>query len=549
MSANYVTIQGGTTYTLTLTAENLVQQKNQFRLICKTSGGAITIILPAISAFGTGVDAKIFIDDSDDMAAINNITVQVAVGVTIANANDFVIDENGEKIEVFISSKTEYGVLGSGGNSAVATKTTLMGLEDTEFGFSPQQGIYPLHNTLTDDITAVGIRKSYAVLYLPVGQISTLETISFPDLSEANGGMYLDGQDTALLESVSFPKIQAPDNINLALEFFNLPSLVDIDIPIFSYLGVFTTQYDLYVQMGNCPLISSFDMPNITDIISSNSNATFSFILGDMILVETINFSSLENTDAHPFVIFYFYNLPICSTIDFTSLINYSYLGYIQLENIGLLTTFEIPTLLTAGGIIVSSCPVLTSIAFDSATIGSGVNISFNPELTSISFPLLDLAGSDAGISITSNPELPSISFPSLTQALTLNIDDNELLSSLSVPLLENVVGDVVIISNDILPNVDLSELLTTNFMDVRDNPLLTSLVINSAIIVASSTFNLINNAFIEATVDDILSTLDTGGQINGILKLEGGTNATPSAAGLVSKANLEGKGWTVTNN
>jgi Leucine-rich repeat (LRR) protein len=57
------------------------------------------------------------------------------------------------------------------------------------------------------------------------------------------------------------------------------------------------------------------------------------------------------------------------------------------------------------------------------------------------------------------------------------------------------------------------------------------------------------DNALPEAAVDDILAKLDTFGLSNGEVALSGGTNAIPSAAGLTSKANLEGKGWTVTVN
>ena len=65
----------------------------------------------------------------------------------------------------------------------------------------------------------------------------------------------------------------------------------------------------------------------------------------------------------------------------------------------------------------------------------------------------------------------------------------------------------------------------------------------------SSVVFDFSANALTQVSVDGILSTLDAAGQSNGTLQLEGGTNSTPSAAGLVSKANLVGKGWTVTNN
>lgn len=113
MSANYVNIQGGTTYVLNL-KDNQSIQNNQIRLICKTSGGAITIQMPKISDIGNSIDAKIFVDDGDDNASVNNITIVSDPADTIQNAPSYVINANGGKIEIYIASKTEYGVIVSG---------------------------------------------------------------------------------------------------------------------------------------------------------------------------------------------------------------------------------------------------------------------------------------------------------------------------------------------------------------------------------------------------------------------------------------------------
>lgn len=113
MSANYVNIQGGTTYVLNL-QDNQSMQNNQIRLICQTLGGAITIQMPKISEIGNSIDAKIFIDDGDDNASVNNITIVSDPADTIQNLPSYLIDTNGGKIEVYIASKTEYGVIVSG---------------------------------------------------------------------------------------------------------------------------------------------------------------------------------------------------------------------------------------------------------------------------------------------------------------------------------------------------------------------------------------------------------------------------------------------------
>lgn len=66
----------------------------------------------------------------------------------------------------------------------------------------------------------------------------------------------------------------------------------------------------------------------------------------------------------------------------------------------------------------------------------------------------------------------------------------------------------------------------------------------------AMTSFKILNNAVSSVDeIDRILAQLDTAGANNGSVTLSGGTNAIPSAAGLTSKTNLEGKGWTVTVN
>lgn len=52
-----------------------------------------------------------------------------------------------------------------------------------------------------------------------------------------------------------------------------------------------------------------------------------------------------------------------------------------------------------------------------------------------------------------------------------------------------------------------------------------------------------------QASVDNILVSLDTAGQTNGIVDIDGGTSSHPGSAGLAAKSSLEGKGWTVLVN
>lgn len=85
MIANYINIEGGTNYKLDITSNDLKVQNPEFRLVCKTDGGAINIELPIIkNTFDNNFNAKIFIDDADDMAETNNITISMATEVVSA---------------------------------------------------------------------------------------------------------------------------------------------------------------------------------------------------------------------------------------------------------------------------------------------------------------------------------------------------------------------------------------------------------------------------------------------------------------------------------
>lgn len=89
----------------------------------------------------------------------------------------------------------------------------------------------------------------------------------------------------------------------------------------------------------------------------------------------------------------------------------------------------------------------------------------------------------------------------------------------------------------------------------IIDNPDLTSITFPASLVSGGAGIlcglDFSGNALTQTTVDAILAACVAGGSAAGIevLDLTGGTNATPSAAGLADKATLQTAGWTVTNN
>lgn len=105
---------GAGTHDVTVNNKIFPTGNETVRILCDTSSGAVIINLPSITDFKSALGAKIIIEDVNDNAATNNITINAATGNTINNGSSLVISNNGEKAVVFIASKTELAVLETG---------------------------------------------------------------------------------------------------------------------------------------------------------------------------------------------------------------------------------------------------------------------------------------------------------------------------------------------------------------------------------------------------------------------------------------------------
>lgn len=141
---------------------------------------------------------------------------------------------------------------------------------------------------------------------------------------------------------------------------------------------------------------------------------------------------------------------------------------------------------------------------------------------------------------------LYELNLPLLQTTKSIGINGTAI-TSLDLPTLETA-EKIDITGNLELESIDLSALENLSIsITARTNTNLTSILISESINCLFINFS--SNALTQTCVDDILDKVDTAGYEDGILFLGGDTNAIPSAGGLVSKSNLEGKGWTVTVN
>lgn len=198
---------------------------------------------------------------------------------------------------------------------------------------------------------------------------------------------------------------------------------------------------------------------------------------------------------------------------------------------------------------------------------------SVNQLLESVNFP--ELIAANCGIQIYSN-SLQSVSLPKAKALKWLYINGN--VNTVELPEVEymNSIGFGGSPEYINLPKLKYVERLSITessllsvelpLLEVASSPSfafyisgctsLTNLSLPSLRNIKSSTVILSNNAFNQSTVDGLLikfASLDgTNGTTlfaNKSVNLSGGTNATPSSAGLAAKAILQARGCTVTTN
>lgn len=165
--------------------------------------------------------------------------------------------------------------------------------------------------------------------------------------------------------------------------------------------------------------------------------------------------------------------------------------------------------------------------------------------LTSFTAPLLTTVygrfdfGDNDGITYISLPSLVS-----LENYLWSNSTDSVFLMSFCA-LLTSI--DLPLFTGNVRKNTKIGS--TTEF-NIQSNPLLTTLNLPSLVPINGCNYVIKNNALNQASVDQILQRCAAEATfVSGVLNLTGGTNSTPSAAGLINKGIINGRGVTCTTN
>jgi hypothetical protein len=205
-------------------------------------------------------------------------------------------------------------------------------------------------------------------------------------------------------------------------------------------------------------------------------------------------------------------------------------------------------------GILVNECSVLTSITAPNLTEMNGNEGGYiwgDNAMDVFDCALLETINLSAltemrtAFVISGCPALTTINFDSL---VTVHYESN----GSSGPR----YGYIQILDCDSITSISFPALTTidysTAFSDfqIKDCALLTTISIPSLVVPNGLYVDFRNNALNQATVDHVLARcVANAGYVSGVVYLNGGTNATPSAGGLADKATLAGRGVSVFNN
>lgn len=213
----------------------------------------------------------------------------------------------------------------------------------------------------------------------------------------------------------------------------------------------------------------------------------------------------------------------------------------------------------------------LTSISAPDLLVCASISSSTGIPLASISMPNLLKITSGLVISPSSGGVLATLNLPNLNQVQgAVAIQNHSPLTTISLPKLENIFSSsgtpINITGNTALTSINLSSLeylglnSGTAPIAITGNTALTTINIDALKylqIPTSAGVNFSNNALSQATVDHILAVFaamdGTSGKSNfgtgKTLTLTGGTNATPSNAGVASANIIRARGATVNTN
>ena len=326
------------------------------------------------------------------------------------------------------------------------------------------------------------------------GQINFFQndSLQYIGLSALESAYTIYMYNNVSLTEIFLPNLATCNSLNIysnsSLTALDLYSLVDINT-----LQIYSNNSLSYIDIGS--------LTTVTNVLNISNNTLLSLV--DIGSLNYVNYLAVSDNT----------NLAILNASGLTASVNIHILDNDSLINI------DLQSLETITDILINDNIILTTVNLSSLTNASGS---------------VRLQGSSVAI----------MAFNFLETAFAVEIVANLVPLALSLPVLNSAI---INIQGNTIPLVDLTALMSSGSVTIVNNTGLTSVLFNSSI--ACVDFNLSNNAFSQLVVDNILNAIDQAGFASGVINLSGGTNSTPSPAGMVSVGNLTGKSWTVSVN
>ncbi len=505
-----------------------------------TTGGAAIITLPSVASWFELKNKSGATYDPDGLrwtdvggaAATNNITFLAAAADLINGAGSIVVNTNG-------ASGVITPTLDANGSGINGWEFSLVGTASAA-GEYDVFGTVLIDNIFVPSLDLVGLKKIYAPndgdnqgSAINIGGTGTIvSTVNMPDLTEVYGNATIS---------------------NSSLTSFSAPSLTLLT-------DIFT-----FSSLPSCSLI------NLSGLINGGDGAVVYIAVG---LITSVSLPEMISGGV------YLIANPLVESVSLPKLV----LGTtVAVDGSPALVSISAPLLSSAisdtegldgGGAGASDCPLLTAISYPSLLISGSIIIRSNAILTTINVPLLEsVSFIDGTLNIEFNPSILSVSLPALTYTANLfDIQNNDALQTISLggATLEffNIQFDGNALTqagvDDILNQLDIKG-LTNNVIsfDTPTGAFQEGETITGSISLATGVILWDNGSSqlrirVTSGAFQLAETI-TGGTSGATgntiqidfpsLNLTGGTNATPSAAGLVSKASLVAKGWGISNN
>jgi len=303
------------------------------------------------------------------------------------------------------------------------------------------------------------------------------------------------------------------------------------------------------INFESCSSLASFTANSVTTV--SGSVNLRSQTGGTHFNITTFSMTALVSTGGN----FFFYPgsgeaaQPSPASLSFPNLVSVG--GYLIAANLTSLTSFSAPVLAsTAQDFNVSNCALLSTVSAASlSSVGGSLYANANPGLLSIGFPALASAGN---IQIYDCVNITSINLSALLVVGSMLFTGCSDLVTVDLTLLEECAS-IDASGNNSLTSFSLLALVNGYVpyeIYLYDCSSLNSFLIDIGLEAQESgLYYFYDSSLDQSSVDSVFQFGQNGGTSSAEYLCDGGTNSTPSGAGIANATTLSGNGNTVTYN